>query len=163
MNFNTRIALPSLLVILASCVEAPKFPLKPGEDYSVTTQSLSDCADVAEKFYPEDVRSYSGGGYSTPVRTNCVAGYGGSVSCSSYGGMYVAPYNYDVDVNLSKRLAIYHSCLEKKGYDLKLIKECSGDKLEIYNEIKNLGETKQGVYSSSTCSVTVGDELMIRW
>ena len=160
----TRIAPVMLsLFFIASCEEVPKFPLKVGENYNLTSSNVSQCVNEAKKFYPEDVRTYSGGGYSTPIRTSCTSGYGGNVSCSSYGGDYIAPYNYDMDVNFSKRLSTYHSCLEKKGYDLKVIKECKGDKVEIYNEIMKADQTKQGTFTPDTCSITVGGEFMIRW
>jgi len=163
MAYTTKILIASSITMMASCVEAPKFPVRTGEDYNITSKNLEECTAEANKFYPKDVQTYTGGGYSTPVSTNCYGGYGGYVSCSTTGGTYIAPYEYDVDVNQSKRIATYHSCLEKKGYELKSIKECSGDRVEIYNEIIKSDQSKQGMYRSETCSITVEGEYMIRW
>jgi hypothetical protein len=150
------------LTALSACQPTPKFPIRAGESYTVTSANLSYCADEADKFYPRDLRTISGGGYTTPMSTQCYRTYGGGASCSTTGGTYIAPYSYNTDVNYAKRVAAYHSCLEKRGYELKTIKECSGDRAEIYEEIMR-AERKQGVYSSNTCSITVEGDYMIRW
>jgi hypothetical protein len=58
-----------------------------------------------------------GGGYQSPMITNCTA-YGNSANCFTTGGQYTPPISVPYDANGGVRTQVYQGCMYADGWSL---------------------------------------------
>ena len=106
-------AIPLFALCVTACTQ---YWAKPGgteAEFEVTKGSCG--AQSFQQFPPMPQLVAVGGGYITPLQTQCVQ-RGNRQDCYTVGGQYVPPMYGTVDMNESARVAAFRSCLLAAGW-----------------------------------------------
>lgn len=109
-----RVVFAALLV--GSC--ARPVWVKPGATASDFEVAKGRCLASAYSQVPSapTVATF-GGGYQSPMITNCTA-YGNSANCFTTGGQYTPPISVPYDANAGVRTEVYQGCMYADGWSL---------------------------------------------
>lgn len=122
MNKHVRAAARSASLILSALALASctTYWVKPGATAQEFEATKSACTARGYSRFPVASQQIQiGGGYTTPVQTNCAStgyGYGVTTNCTSTGGQYVPPATIAVDANNNARKADVESCFYENGW-----------------------------------------------
>ncbi len=106
------------ILLLAGCANLGHVWHRDNTTEAEFNQDRYQCTVEATRAYPaQNIPITTGGGYQTPVQTNCVS-VGNNVNCTSYGGERVAPTTTWIDANAGNQSAMVEQCLKARGYSL---------------------------------------------
>lgn len=112
-----------LAITVTSC--APAVWVKPGANTADFEVAKGRCLAASYRSISPAMESVPiGGGYTTPMYTNCF-GTGFSANCTTTGGQYVPPATMAVDTNQSVRNQVFRGCMYSDGWALQKPEEAS--------------------------------------
>lgn len=92
--------------------------------YAENRKNIDQCVAQADRNYPVDILSSEVEDYD-PIKVSCTS-YGNSTSCRSSGGY--STRHVLTDMNASRALDEFDSCMKKKGIPLITVPQCFGAK-----------------------------------
>lgn len=143
---KTRIAtfvVSASIFFLTGCVQS--YWVKPGGSESDFRVDQTECQILAVQTVPVDRQNITiSNGYTTPAYTTC-SGSGNMAGCTTTGGQYVPPVNYNYDANEDLRGRAEILCLEKRGW-----------RLMTEEEIRKENQRTQSITNSTTSPASDG-------
>jgi hypothetical protein len=116
-SFSRIVFVAAIVQAIAGCANQAVW-VKPGAAGADFEVAKGHCLAAAYSQVPSaPAVATFGGGYQSPMVTNCTA-FGASANCITTGGQYTPPVSVPYDANSSVRTQVYKGCMYADGWTL---------------------------------------------